>query len=526
MRVLFLAALLAPLAVGQSSQAVRKAIERALIPLQRSASVFADQRACFSCHHNTLPILTLHMARDRGITIDTAVLSKVEQKTWASGGRLEDVVDARNLSNPAVNDTLLLLAQEFAGVSDAAAVARARLVAAWQQEDGHWFTSDFRPPHSFSAFAVTATTVRALRAHLHWNPDHQRVLTARRWLFTNKPASTEDAAFRLMGLVWAGGSQDEIAGASRDLRLMQRPNGGWGQTPAYAPDAYSTGEAVFALREAGEDNPKGIKFLLSSQARDGTWRTRTRMVSPAVVSPPYFTTGFPYKQDEYLSFAGTCWAVMALLSTLPGRELAPLPSVAEAPPAAAGTPFAQLTRAVAHRDAAEVRRLLDAGALPDPPEGQRVRNTPLRLAAMAGDLELVRLLLGRGAAPDEAALSEAITFGHSAVVQVLMEAGTSPEGVDRTGINLLHWAAITGRAEVVPLLAKAGVDLDAIDDNGFTPLMYAAALDYGDTRTLQALLAAGADVEIRDFKNRSALDYARRFKHAAHAALLRSKGAR
>ena len=68
---------------------------------------------------------------------------------------------------------------------------------------------------------------------------------------------------------------------------------------------------------------KGLKFLVSTQARDGTWRVRTRMISPAEVSPEYFTTGFPYGKDEFLSYAGSCWAVMALMSALPesGRSI-------------------------------------------------------------------------------------------------------------------------------------------------------------------------------------------------------------
>ena len=91
-------------------------------------------------------------------------------------------------------------------------------------------------------------------------------------------------------------------------------------------DAYSTGEALYALHEAGTRNRsaawrKGIAFLLSAQAADGTWHVRTRMISPADVSPPYFTTGFPYKKDEYLSYAASCWATMALLSGNAGDEL-------------------------------------------------------------------------------------------------------------------------------------------------------------------------------------------------------------
>jgi ankyrin repeat protein len=164
--------------------------------------------------------------------------------------------------------------------------------------------------------------------------------------------------------------------------------------------------------------------------------------------------------------------------------------------------------------------LLDAGALPQAPEGVRTRHEPLVLASMSGDLENVRLLLTRGAEPSTEALSEAVTFGHADVVKSLIDAGADAAIRESTGINLLHWATITNRATVIPVLAAAKVDIDAMDDFGFTPLMYAATLDEGDTETIAALLRAGADRSIRNNDKRTALDEARRYKHVKLAEVL------
>jgi ankyrin repeat protein len=387
-----------------------------------------------------------------------------------------------------------------------------------------------------------------------------------------------------------------VAAAVRDVLRLQKPGGGWAQLPeGYGQDPYSTGEALYALHEAGTPpgNPawrKGIAFLLSAQAADGTWHVRTRMISPAEVSPPYFTTGFPYRKDEYLSYAASCWATMALLSGMPAvsSSAPPAAPAAEPLPVAAIDVFrealfgtaAQLssrmqgefkadiatpdgttilmaaapdvdkvnlllargadaaarsragydaaTAAASYRGSADaIRALLEAGANAEPPEGVKVRHSPLLLASMSGDLETVSLLLTRGARPNprpnpsgNSPLSEAITFGRADIVRTLIRAGAKTDLVERTGVNLLHWATITNRADVIPELARSGADVNAIDDAGFTPLMYAATIDFGDTTTLRALLAAGGDRTIKNASGRTPLQQARRLGHASLAHVL------
>jgi uncharacterized protein len=141
---------------------------------------------------------------------------------------------------------------------------------------------------------------------------------------------------------------------------------------------------------------------------------------------------------------------------------------------------------------------------------------------MTGDVENVKLLLAHGAnASEETAISNAITFGYPDVVRTLLSAGASAGLTESSGINLLHWAVITNRPAVIPALAGASVRIDATDDFGFTPLMYAATIDFGDAEALQALLEAGADRSIRSNEGRTALEQARHYKHALHAAALR-----
>lgn len=572
MRKIVLLALLPHALAAQSNAEIRLAITRSLPALEHSAATFVAKRACVSCHHNILPILMFHFARERGVSFDPAVLDAVEVKTFRSlrgPSAFDDAVRAVTLNDPTPDDSYLLMAAHAANLApDLTTAVYARRLVQWQR-DGHWVTSDFRPPHSSSVFTATATAVRAIRFYMPEELHAERdacIMRARRWLFRERPASTEDAAFRLMGLVWAGASTSQINVARRDLLAMSDSSGAWPELTGYPADAYSTGESVFALHEAGVPAPnRALRFLLSTQAADGTWRVHTRMISPAEVSPAYFATGFPYQKDEYLSYAGSTWATMALLASLPAA-VPEVPSVPHAEidsntdaPAWARTAlfggpaeltalldqgvdpkiqtllmmaatdadkvrillvrgahagYDALTIAAASRGTAPaIRQLLDAGAPVNPPKGLRTKNTPLVFAAMSGDLANVKLLLAHGADPSSA-LSQAVAFGYPDIVRVLISAGAQATLTESSGINLLHWAAIANRPEVIPQLVEAGVSINAKDDFDFTPIMYAATIDFGNRACLQALLKAGADPTIRNAEGRTALEQARLYLKA------------
>src|SRR5437870_4670147 len=151
---------------AQSIPEVRTAVTRALPILQRSANEFVAKRACVSCHHNILPILALHLAAERGIAIDNAVLKAVEEKTFRElrgPNALDDAVQAATINDPTPDDSYLLMAAHAAGIEpDLITRVYAQRLVRWQR-DGHWVTSDFRPPHSSSLFTTTASAVRALR---------------------------------------------------------------------------------------------------------------------------------------------------------------------------------------------------------------------------------------------------------------------------------------------------------------------------------------------------------------------------
>jgi ankyrin repeat protein len=497
--------LMARTSSAQSVASIREGVTQALPLLQQSAGEFVAKRACFSCHHNALPIIMLHSARDRGFTVDSQVLNAVEDKTFRvlrGANALDDAVQALNLSDPTPNDSLLLMSARAAGLpADPTTAVYATRLMRWQR-DGHWVTSDFRPPHSSSLFTSTATAIRAIRFYAPPELAAERdaaIARAQKWLSETQPESTEDASFRLLGLVWSAAGKPQITNATSSLLRLQQSNGGWPQLPGYDSDGYSTGEALFALHEAGVSPSaatwqRGAKFLLSTQARDGSWRVRTRMLSPAEVSPMYFPTGFPYIKDEFLSYAGSCWAVMALLSALPETEHTQFPSLAKEGLGVVRSTSEQISadvqRTAAFGSPSELGALLDSGLSPNSktPNG----TTLLMMAAL--DAEKVRLLIARGA--DVRARSEngtdALTVassvrGTGASLQALLDAGAQPEapaGV-RTRRSPLVFAAMTGDLENIRSLLAHGAKPSA------EALSEAVTFGYPDV--VRTLISAGAD---------------------------------
>lgn len=299
---------------------VREAVERAIPPLQRCDVAFLERAGCVSCHNNSLTAMTVAEARSRGIRVNEGVASSQLRKIAAF---LEDNSE-RALENegiPGGIDTvsyvlLGMAAEKYPG--DAITDVWARYARNTQSADGRFRCRAQRPPLEESDIQVTAATIRSLLAYApksHRADYRKAVDRAVGWLERAEPAGTEDHAFHILGLIWGGGSREQIRKTASRLLALQRADGGWGQTPALASDAYATGQALVALRESGiiasgsAAYQRGVRYLVQSQLEDGSWLVRSRAPS----FQPYFDSDFPHGFDQFISAAASNWAVMALL---------------------------------------------------------------------------------------------------------------------------------------------------------------------------------------------------------------------
>lgn len=350
---------------GSDDDAIHAAVGRALDPLIRTAEQsvgtfrrHASRQECVSCHQQQLPLTALSLAGSRGLPTDrAAVRRQIEllqhdmssvalsprDSRWTA---LEMNRQATFHPEAAVFAGYATLPFELERVPASAATdAMAHQLATTQQPDGHWSWNLPRPPIQGSDLGATALAVHVLTRYgipARRDEMNSRVRRARAWLAGARVETGEERVHQLLGLAWAGESAGRLERLARELILQQRPDGGWAQLAGLDSDAYATGQALYALLEAGGVSPghpavrRGVDFLVRSQLADGTWRVRRR----AHPFQPPMDSGFAHGADGWISSAGTSWAVMALARALPAGAPKKVEPLASAVPAAGsiGTP--------------------------------------------------------------------------------------------------------------------------------------------------------------------------------------------
>lgn len=177
-----------------------------------------------------------------------------------------------------------------------------------------------------------------------------------------------------------------------------------------------------------------------------------------------------------------------------------------------------------------VRLLVEKGAKVDSVAGggSMVGPTALSRAAGNGDVAVMRYLLAHGAKVENAqGIARFAAFGHCAeCLRIALEAGAPADHTDKPARTALQDAAAFGSIEMVRVLVEKGAAVSKADPRGYTALMR-AALSYepGAGEVIAYLLEKGADPKPKNETGDTALSLALRFGETPAVALLRKAGA-
>lgn len=316
--------------------------------------------------------------------------------------------------------------------------------------------------------------------------------------------------------------------------------------PAAASAAVRLADVQHALaREAGLENWGALKREIES--REPLFAQVERFVrawhdSDAATMRRVLETHPEVAKTSIYAACGACdeALVAGWLARDPALATAPYGATTwTALVALAASPLFSHSPAHAAASVAIGRRLLDAGADPNTavpqPGAPHLRLPALYFASRVGNAPLARLLLERGANPNDGESSyHAAEQDHREVLQALLEHGADFSSAHRTwGNTVLYYLA--GYRDLNPQAAKADAGMRWLLAHGAdpnvpsgesreTPLHRVA--DFGRNLDLaRALLERGADPSARRADGRTPLDLAVRSGHEALAALVREHGA-
>jgi squalene-hopene/tetraprenyl-beta-curcumene cyclase len=295
------------------------AIRRGLAFLVKDALAWKEKHNCISCHHGALVVCAMREAKQRSHAINDKVLA--ELTTWiaeSGDGKfgLKRPESAPHAASPKA--IYFALALGIDAKPDAASQKGLKLllstVEAEQTENGSWSAwPQTRPPmfgssdESLTALATLAVLPAAAAGDAAAKATRDKAV---RWLQEMK-SDDDPQSIALRLVLWSrlGRPAEECEALARRIRERQNADGGWNQTKGMDSDAWATGQALYALAQAGTKASEqaiihGRAFLIKTQREDGSWPMTSRPTTPGGKGS---TSLIP------ITGAGSSWAVLGLV---------------------------------------------------------------------------------------------------------------------------------------------------------------------------------------------------------------------
>jgi squalene-hopene/tetraprenyl-beta-curcumene cyclase len=306
---------------GDTAPSVKETINRGLAFLAKDNATWRKTKQCAECHHAPFTIWALNEGKKGGYPVDDKELADLTAWAVARDIPAKTVAKEPKKEPIEVNEAPLLLALgiQAGDVKNSQEGLKKLLtsVVSDQNQDGSWKLSFETRPIGSSPEMLTTLALLVLSAPNAPDMGNEGKAAREKGLVWLRAASADQElqAVALRLILWRRLRlpADEWEPLVKKLRSAQNADGGWGQIREAKSDAYATGQALYALAEAGvkpEDEAlrKARSFLAKTQREDGGW---------AMVSRAIMRNGKPPTNLEPITHAGSAWAVMGLVRSTP-----------------------------------------------------------------------------------------------------------------------------------------------------------------------------------------------------------------